>query len=133
MEEFSWKANQNANTRLKILYAFTAKNDEIKDRTWSELKKLSGLSNGALSKHLPVLFEEGYVKGEVRAVNHKLVTFYMLAHPEFGATYSLQEDDGMVIKLAFHKDDKGRKILVKAHTGVLRRTGKSKEKRFRPT
>jgi DNA-binding transcriptional ArsR family regulator len=133
MEVFSRTTNQKANTRLAILHSFMARNGEMKARTWNELAKLSGLSKGALSKHLVVLFKEGYVKGEMRVVNDRLVVFYMLTHPELGTSYSLREDDGLRIKLTLAKDDKGRKILVKARTGVLRRTGKSKGKRFRAT
>jgi DNA-binding transcriptional ArsR family regulator len=133
VEEFSLEVNQRASTRLRILGAFMARNGKMRACTWNELRRLSGLSKGALSKHLVVLFREGYVKGEVRVVNYRLVVFYMLAHPELGTSYCLREDDGVRVQLALSKDDKGRKVLVRARTGVLRRTGKSKGKRFRAT
>jgi DNA-binding Lrp family transcriptional regulator len=99
---------------------------QFEARTWNEIKERSGLSKGAMSKYLPTLFEEGYIKGEVRVVNHRLVNFYLLAHPEVGTTYEITEKDPTgEDRIYLSKDPKNRKIPQFAQCGVRRRSRKT--------
>jgi hypothetical protein len=94
VEQFSKRELKEFDVSLTILYAFRDKKlgrtDEFSEQlTWNQLKERSGLLKSTFSKYVIRLIEEEYIKVEGRVVNHKLVNFYSLVHPEFGATYVL--------------------------------------------
>lgn len=77
MAEFIWtvegkltkKQEQALNTMEIIAKAFYDEQYNKRRRTWRELKRMTGLSDGAISKHLKELIRQGVVK-RVFAVTH---------------------------------------------------------------
>ncbi|MGA2308746.1 MAG: hypothetical protein ABSG57_04250 [Candidatus Bathyarchaeia archaeon] len=63
------KQQQALRTKEKIIRAFYDENEK-KHRSWSELKSLTKLSSGALSKHLRELVSQGVVKRKI-IINEK--------------------------------------------------------------
>lgn len=126
MEKFSRSAQRKWEAGAGILCSFMNRQGQFEVRTWNEIKERSGLSKGALSKYLPTLIEEGYVKGEVRVVNHRLVNFYLLARPEWGTTYQITEKDPtQEIRTYFSRNSNNLRIPRFAQCCVRRRSGKT--------
>jgi len=71
-------------TIKKIIEAFYDDKCQKVWRTWVDLKQTSGLSSGALSKHIKELVRQEVVKGEVK-VNEKnrLKVFYTYTEKAF--------------------------------------------------
>jgi DNA-binding Lrp family transcriptional regulator len=105
------------------------KQEKFEELTWNQMRERSRLSEGALSKYVEVLFEKGYLKGEVRYRNHRRAVLYSLAHPEFGTVYGFEESDRSEEEVRFirAKDPEGRKVILGAISGVNRRTGRTKD------
>jgi DNA-binding Lrp family transcriptional regulator len=135
METFTLANRQKLESRLRMLHAFENKQGQYEALRRDQIEKRSGLSHGAVSKHLPKLFEEGYIKGEVRVVDHKrLVNFYSLANPELGTSYAITEEvPDEEIRLYYPKNSKKKGIPAMVREGVLRRSGKTRARVFRRT
>jgi len=82
MSGLSRKEDQKLSTIQRIEEAFL-NNESFKNmhrvyepRTWRQILEKSGISKGSLAKYLPILINEGYVKGEICVVNGRLTPFY---------------------------------------------------------
>jgi hypothetical protein len=69
------KQEQKTETIKKIIMAFYI-DDKKEHRTWAQLKTLTKLSNGALSKYIRELVEKDLVKCERKVINGRLQTLY---------------------------------------------------------
>jgi DNA-binding Lrp family transcriptional regulator len=56
------KQEQALNTMITIIDAFYGERENKQMRTWRELEQATGLSTGALSKHLRNLIDQGVIK-----------------------------------------------------------------------
>lgn len=133
MEKFSRSNQEKWETGARILRAFMNRQGQYEALTWNQIRERSGLSKGAVSKHLVKLFEEEYVKGEVRVVDRQLVNFYFLAKPELGTSYGITEKGPSDVRFYSPKDSKERGIPAMVREGVLRRSGKARGRVFRRT
>jgi len=72
----SKKQHQALETKDVIIRAFYDTQNERTPRTWNALLEITGLSRGALSKHLKELVRQGVVEGYVKVYHDRLTTFY---------------------------------------------------------
>jgi len=93
MEQFSRSKQRAWEAGAAVLSAFMNKDGSYEAVTWNQILERSKLSKGALSKYLPKLIEQGYVRGEVRVIDGKLINYYFLANPQFGTSYGMEEQD----------------------------------------
>ena len=105
---------------------------EYEALTWNQVRERSGLSKGALSKYLTQLIEDGKVKGEIRVVDHRQMTFYQWVLGE-GTTVAYVDEEEPEGRECFRfyipKDKKGQ-ILVRRGIKVKSgKTVKGKEKK----
>lgn len=62
-----------------------------------EIKQLTGLSKGILSKHIRELVKQGVIKGEVRVANNKLTMFFTATGKPYVTEGKIEDIDADVI------------------------------------
>jgi DNA-binding Lrp family transcriptional regulator len=117
-------AESKLHAAVRIRSAFITRNEKGEDEalTWNQIRERSGLSKGALSKYLTQLIEEGCVKGEIRVVDHRQVTFYQWV-PGKGTAVSYVDEEIHECFRFYVPRDKAGEILVRQ--GIKIRSGKT--------
>lgn len=101
------KQQQALETTENVIRAFYDTENKKISRTWNDLLEITGLSKGALSKHLKELVRQDVVKGVVKTHKNRLTIFYVYTKKVFrikGKTLP-EEIPGNVCRIWFN--DKG--------------------------
>jgi DNA-binding Lrp family transcriptional regulator len=70
------KQEQALKTMKEISYAFYDEKDNKHQRTMKELKQITGLSSGVLSKHVRELVKQDVIRGTIKVQNNRLTAFF---------------------------------------------------------
>ena len=101
------KQKQSLESIEDIMRSFYNNKNKKTQRTWNDLKRVTMLSSGALSKHLKELVRQGVVKGIVRVHENRLTIFFEYTEKVFRIKGKIlpEEIPGNVCRIWFN--DKG--------------------------
>jgi hypothetical protein len=125
LDEDNKRLEKKCDGKLHVLSAFLDKQRNPEELTWQQVKQRSGFSKGTFHNYFIELFEEDEIKGEVRAINHKLVNIYFLGHPETAGVYGYkqEEPEGGSLRIFLEKESHK---PVAMQEGVMRPMKKTK-------